>query len=65
MSIKRNSCTLYDKGICIANNAKCNYIPKRCTKLNNNNIVGDYEINPQVFEPNILKIIKRSIEDEE
>lgn len=30
-----------------------------------NSIVGDYEVNPSIFEPEILKIIKYSIEDED
>jgi len=28
-------------------------------------LVGDYEVNAQIFESNILKIIKLSVEDED
>jgi hypothetical protein len=28
-------------------------------------IIGDYDINPEIFEPEILELIKYSIEDED
>jgi hypothetical protein len=29
------------------------------------NSVGDYEVSPEIFEPNIMELIRYSIEDEE
>ena len=42
MSIKNKGCTLYQPliRICAHNNMPCNFVPKKCTKLNNKNIEG-------------------------
>ena len=43
MSIKRKGCNLYQDGNCKITGKLCNYIPKRCTKLNNKVIEVDMD----------------------